>query len=84
MTKIELIKINIDAVCKMGSLIPIEDAKKLVDELEHMETVMPIRDPSGWIHIYKNMNGHKAAAIAFLRFRMTLETLKDKDNVEQN
>ena len=80
MDGIELVKQNIDVICRLGVAVSIENAKGLVDELERMETVMPILDPTEWMRVSKTIKGHKTAAIAFLRFRMALETVKEGSN----
>ena len=80
MNKHELIKIKIDTVCRAATLIPIYEAKELVDEIYRMEGLMPILDPSSWIRISNTIGGHKGVAEAFLMFRVELEKIKEKEN----
>ncbi len=76
MTEIETIKQQIDQICQLAALIPVDDAVALVNELERMDSLMPVVDPTGWVKITGTIDGHKIAASGFLDFRRTLEKLK--------
>jgi hypothetical protein len=62
-------------VAQHAILLSVEQAQALVDEMNRMESLMPILDPTGYIKIRKTMPGHKALAVAFLTFRQAIEQL---------
>ena len=69
-------KAHIDEVCKMACAMPPEMAQAVVSELERMESLMPIVDPTGYRDIQATLPGHLLAARAFLAFRTELEKLR--------
>ena len=74
----QVTKEKIDAFCRIALLVSVSDTRDLVEEINRMESLMPIVDPSGWKDISKNVGGHKDIAAAFLTFRIALEEELEK------
>ena len=72
------VKAVVDNVCRMATVVPVEDAVALVNEFKRMETLMPLVDPTGFITIQKNLPAHEEIARAFLDFRLRLEKVKEE------
>jgi len=70
------IKETMDMICAMALLISLEDAHALADELERIDSAMPIKNPTLYRAIKDNLDGHRAQCQAFLEFRQTLEDLR--------
>ena len=79
MSDIAEVKAFIDNVCRMALFVPPDDAVLLVSEFEKMGALMPIVNPTGYLHVVDNMSDHRKAAEAFLEFRRALEHLKVKE-----
>jgi uncharacterized protein GlcG (DUF336 family) len=61
------------------NLVSVKDARALVLELERMDAVMPMTDPTAWRKLQANIAVHKRAAEAFCRFRTELQKIIDEE-----
>lgn len=75
-TDITLVKDVEDIVCWQAMLVSVEDAQRLVHEINRTETLMPFVDPTGWRKIQDTEGGHKKVAEAFSIFRKELEKVR--------
>jgi len=77
-TDILSVKERVDTVCAVATTISVSEVQAMVNELNRMESFMPIMDPSGWRNISKTIDGHKTVAVAFLKFRIALDSVVEK------
>lgn len=75
MSDVTLTKQLVDNAARMALLIPLDDARALVEEIERTDTLMPLLDPTGYRAIMDTLPQHRAVAKAFLTFRQELEKL---------
>lgn len=61
---------------RQACLFPIEDYRAVLSEIDRMETVMPLTDPTAYMKIMDTMPSHKRLVEAVLAFRLTLEKLR--------
>lgn len=75
MSDVQLTKQLVDSAARMAMLIPVDDARALVQEIERTDTLMPLLDPTGYRAIMDTLPQHRKLAQAFLAFRQELEKL---------
>lgn len=76
MSDVSLTKQLVDNAARMALLVPVEDARALVQEIERTDTLMPLLDPTGYRAIMDTLPQHRKLAKAFLAFREELEKLE--------
>jgi hypothetical protein len=59
-------------------MVQVAAVETLVDEYRRAETLAPICDPSGWMRVQGNAEGHVRLATAFLAFRRVVGELMDE------
>lgn len=74
--KAELLRTLIDNVVGMAMVIPLDDARQLVHEVEHHESFGVFVDPTWWMKNVDNMRTRKEIFQAFASFRSALEKTK--------
>lgn len=67
--------IQIQTMARLIRNISIEDAQALAAEIDHIEAVLPMLDPTAWMRIANTEGGHRELVQAFLTFRRTVEEL---------
>lgn len=65
-----------EALGYLGARLDLDDLEKLVRAYNQLEATAPIFDPTAWMKVGKNLEGHKKLAEAVLQFRQALEDLK--------
>lgn len=68
-------KTVIESVAQLAVMVPLEAAEELVDEYRRAEAITPIFDPTGWMRVQGNWEGHYRLATAFLAFRRVVGDL---------
>ncbi len=68
-------KTQIEMIARLALNIPTEDAEDVAEWLESQHTLLPIFDPTAYIAMGRNIDGHLALAVAFLAFRRALDGL---------
>lgn len=66
-------------VMHFAYLIQTNDLKRLVDEIERTDTLMPILDPTQWMRIRHNIPAHKKLARALLTFRREIDEIVEME-----
>ena len=72
---VECVLDAIHTFSQMALYVSVEDVRRVVVELEHTASAMPILDPTAWREIAGNYEGHERLARAFLVFRQELERI---------
>lgn len=76
MSDVNLTKQLVDNAAHMALLVPLEDARALVQEIDRTDTLMPLLDPTGYRAIMDTLPQHRMVAKAFLAFREELAKLE--------
>lgn len=60
-------------IAQQAYLVPLDAIQACLAELDHVDAVMPITDPTAYRKISPNIPGHRAMLRAFLAFRVVIE-----------
>lgn len=69
-------KTQIDIVCQLALLVTESDLAALQQELDQMNALLPIIDPTAYRRILTTLPTHLGAVRAFVRFRAALAALE--------
>jgi len=71
----EAIKFMIDNACRCATMVSVEQAAALINQMEHITTVLPFTDPTAFMKIADNARDHIRVARAFLTFRKAIQDI---------
>lgn len=69
------------AVCSMVNLIPLEEIAQALQHVNHIETIAPLLEPTGWMRGGgNNLREQKEFLEALLAFRQSMEKMRERLN----
>lgn len=67
------------AAARVASAVDLAAARAVLESMHHMDSVMPILDPTEWIRLRKTAPAHQRFAQAFVNFRTVLEEFRPEE-----
>jgi hypothetical protein len=67
------------AAARIASMVDLAAARAVLESMHHMDSVMPITDPTEWMRLRKTAPAHQQFAAAFVRFRTVLEEFRPEE-----
>lgn len=66
-------------VMRLLLMLPQDAVDEVVDEVNHMDAIMPLVDPTGWMRIAKNIPNHRTAYQALASARRAIVEVMGKE-----
>lgn len=80
----DLTKEGIDMVARLAMIIPIEDARELLNEINRTDVMMPFIDPTAYHKIMYTLPNHRDAVNAFITYRRSLAEILEREKANAN
>ena len=76
--EIEDLVMVLNTVSRLAMLVPLEDARELLNQYSQEQAIMPMLDPTRYIRERDQTEWHSDYLNAFLTYRSALEKIKEK------